>query len=79
MHITPQARSFLTKFWILHPRKRKACVRKYGFDPILQETNYWTHGIAEQDHAKVLAIIQRHNNTFSLPLARLWAIQELQP
>lgn len=76
MHITPQARVFLNNFWITKKSKRRACIRKYGFDPILEEKNYWIHGIAEKDHKDVLHKIIRNKNKFSLPLARLWAIEE---
>jgi hypothetical protein len=76
MYITSQARVYLNNFWLTKRSKRKACVRKYGYDPILQERLYWTHGIQEKDHKDVLGKIMRNNNRFTLPLARLWAIEE---
>lgn len=76
MKITMQAKKYLRNFWIDEPFLRKQCVKKYGYDPIENECKYWEHGIAEGDHKKVLFKIIKNFNTFSLPLAREWAIEE---
>jgi hypothetical protein len=78
MRLTHQARLYLTAFWQDYPYKRKNCIKKYGYDPIIHETQYWIHGISEEEHSDVLAKIRANNNVFSLQLARKWANEELK-
>jgi len=78
MHITGPARKFLTSFWLSHPSLRRKCVEKYGYDPIEDETNYWIYGIAESDHKDILNQIKKSKNTFSLYLAKMWALEEVK-
>lgn len=77
IQIDDYARQFLRRFWLSHRTLRQECQRKYGFDPISEETEYWIPGIAEEDHAEVLQLIRRNNNTMNLELAERWSQQEL--
>jgi len=55
---------------------RRGCLRKYGFDPIDDETAYWRYGLAEPDHRDVLREVRRNGNRFSIELVRRWEIEE---
>jgi hypothetical protein len=78
MKITPWARSFLNDFWVRHPDRRLECHKKYGFDPIIHETQYWIKGIKEKAHKMTLQKIVLNNDVFNLALAVEWASQELK-
>jgi hypothetical protein len=76
--IPKNARLFLNAFWINHPKKRKECVKKYGFDPIDDEEMYWMHGLAEKEHRSILRSVIANNGVFSLKYAKMWATSELR-
>lgn len=76
--IPKNARLFLNAFWIRHPKKRKECVEKYGFDPIEDEEMYWMHGLAEKEHRSILRNVIANNGVFSLKFAKMWAASELR-
>ena len=76
--IPKNARLFLNSFWIRHPKKRKECVEKYGFDPIEDEEMYWMHGLAEKEHRLILRNVIANNGVFSLKFAKMWAASELR-
>ena len=72
------ARKILNAFWETHPSIRAKCVKKYGFDPILEEAKYWPPGIREKDHANILRDLKLNNYVFSVSLARRWVASELK-
>jgi len=76
LRIPSDSRSELIKFWCAHPKLRRGCLTKYGFDPIDEETAYWRFGLAEPDHRNVLRSIRRNNNVFSLAHVKRWEIEE---
>lgn len=78
LRIPADSRRALIKFWRKHPALRKGCLRKYGFDPIEEEAEYWRFGLAEPDHRNVLRDVRRNNNVFSLPLVKRWEEGELR-
>lgn len=67
----------LNSFWFAHPDLRQACVDKYGYDPVLDKGLYWRHGLAEPEHANVLAQVAANDGTFSLPLVLEWEQEEV--
>jgi len=75
--IPKNARLFLNAFWIRHPKNRKKCVEKYGFDPIDDEKMYWMHGLGEKEHRSILRSVIANNGVFSLKYAKMWAASEL--
>jgi len=75
--IPKDARLFLNAFWIRHPKNRKKCVEKYGFDPIDDEKMYWMHGLGEKEHRSILRSVIANNGVFSLKYAKMWAASEL--
>ncbi len=78
LHIPVDSRRELNRFWRAHPSLRKGCLRKYGFDPIDEETNYWRYGMAEPDHRSTLRAIRQNDDVFSLALVKRWEAQELE-
>jgi hypothetical protein len=76
--IPKNTRLFLNAFWIRHPKKRKECVEKYGFDPIEDEEMYWMHGLAEKEHRSILRNVIANDGVFSLKFAKMWAASELR-
>jgi hypothetical protein len=72
------ARRILNDFWMRYPEKRKACTRKYGFDPILQEEQYWIPGIAEKPHRQIRKDIEKNGGVFSVPLVWRWVASEIK-
>jgi hypothetical protein len=78
MIIYAPARTLLNEFWLRYPERRSECTRKYGFDPILQEDQYWVPGIAERAHRHIRRDIQANGGVFSVPLVRRWMASELK-
>ena len=78
LRIPADARHELTCFWQAHPKLRKGCLEKYGFDPIDDEADYWRFGLAEPDHRDVLRAVRRAGGVFSLPYVKRWEIEELR-
>jgi hypothetical protein len=78
LRIPADAREELTVFWRAHPRLRRGCLSKYGFDPINDESAYWRCGLAEPDHRDVLRAVRRNGSRFSLTLVRRWELEELR-
>lgn len=76
--IPADSRRALTAFWQAHPALRRGCLRKYGFDPIDAEADYWRFGLAEPDHADILRAVRQHGGTFTLALVRRWEAEELR-
>jgi hypothetical protein len=76
--IPADSRRALTAFWRAHPALRRGCLRKYGFDPIDAEEDYWRYGLAEPDHADVLRAVQQNGGAFTLALVKRWEAEELR-
>lgn len=75
--LPPDSVAELGRFWSAHPDLRTACREKYGFDPVEEPSGYWPFGLAEPEHADVLAAIRENGGTFTLELVRMWEKQEL--
>lgn len=78
LQIPAASRDALNRFWRAHPALRSGCLRKYGFDPIDDEEDYWRFGLAEPDHRDVLQAARRNGKRFSLALVRRWEAEELK-
>lgn len=72
------ARKVLNEFWLRYPNRRLECKQKYGFDPIVQEDQYWVPGIKERAHADILRDIMNNGGVFSVALVRRWMASELK-
>ena len=78
LRIPSNSHDELIRFWTAHPALRRGCLRKYGFDPIHDEEDYWRFGLAEPDHRDVLRAVRRAGGVFSLPHVKRWEIEELR-
>lgn len=77
LRVPADSRRELVKFWRAHPALRNGCLRKYGFDPIDDEEDYWRFGLAEPDHKGVLRAVRKNGDVFSLALVKRWEVEEL--
>jgi hypothetical protein len=71
------ARMFLSAFWVEHPKLRRSCIKKYGYDPLINDFAYFRHGLNEHEHKSILKQLNNNRGVFSLQLAKKWAKSEL--
>jgi hypothetical protein len=76
--IPHSARMFLNAFWVEHPKLRRSCIKKYGYDPLINDFAYFKHGLTEREHRNVLKQLNENRGVFSLQLAKKWAKSELK-
>jgi len=76
--IDADADEVLTKFWHDHDDLRKACLAKYGYDPIDEKMSYWEYGLAEPEHKALADGVVANDGAFSLELAKRWTKGELE-
>ena len=76
--IPEDAKQELIRFWTARPDLREGCTAKYGHDPVEDAANYWENGIAEPEHANILAKIRANGGVFTLGLVKMWEREELK-